>query len=137
MNETFKIVPLIRGLCGAAVGGLIGYYVFDWILDQGFYAMVLSGALLGVGFGLASREISVINGVVSGGLALGLGLFVEWKNFPFIKDESIGYFLSHVHQLKPITLIMIGLGVFIAFMAGVGRKPMRESHSHDDSTEDE
>jgi hypothetical protein len=135
MNDSLKIFPLLRGLCGAAVGGLIGYFVFGWIIQQGFYAMVLPGAVLGMGYGLASRARSAVGGIISGVLALAFGLFMEWKHFPFVKDDSFGYFISHVHQLKPITLIMIVLGAFIAFWFGVGRDSIRQSNTRDDSTE--
>jgi hypothetical protein len=137
MNESFKIVPLIRGLCGATIGGLIGYYVFDWILDQRFYAMVLPGACLGMGFGLASRERSTVCGIVSGLLGLAFGLFMEWQFFPFKKDGSLEYFLQNIHQLKPITLMMIGLGGLIAFWFGVGRESVVKSKPNDSSSEEE
>lgn len=96
--------------------------------------MVLPGAVLGMGFGLASREYSKFCGIVSGLLAVGFGLFMEWKHFPFIKDESFGYFITHVHQLKPISLIMIGLGGLIAFWFGVGRETRTPGESRDAST---
>jgi hypothetical protein len=48
-------------------------------------------------------------------LALGFGLFSEWRFSLFVRDESLGYFLSHVHQLRPITLIMLAVGAFIGF----------------------
>lgn len=137
MNDSFNVAPLIRGLCGAAVGGVAGYYLFEWILRQDFYAMVIPGAALGMGFGLASREQSAVCGVVSGLLGLGFGLFVEWKHFPFLKDGSFGYFLQNVHQLKPITLVMIGLGGFVAFWFGVGRERFGPTQSREQSSEND
>lgn len=101
-------------LGGALLGGLIGYFAFFWIARQGFYAMVLPGGLLGLGAGYAKNR-SIAIAVVCGIAALVLGLFTEWQFAPFIKDGSLGYFLSHVHELKPITLLMIGLGGAIGF----------------------
>jgi hypothetical protein len=42
------VVHLLRGLVGAVVGGVTGYYAFGWALSQGYYAMVVPGALLGL-----------------------------------------------------------------------------------------
>ena len=51
-----------------------------------------------------------------GGLsALLLGLFTEWRFFPFKADDSFRYFLRNVHELKPITLLMIAAGTAIGF----------------------
>ena len=101
-------------LLGAALGGLLGYVGFFWIVQQGFYGLILPGGLLGIGAGLfkgGSRYISVVCGL----LALALGCFTEWRFAPFVADDSVGYFVAHMHQLKPITLIMIGAGTLIGF----------------------
>jgi hypothetical protein len=101
-------------LGGAAIGGVLGYFAFFWIANQGLYGMIIPGGLLGLGAGIAKNR-SIIVAVVCGVLAIGLGLFTEWQFAPFKKDDSLGYFLAHVHELKPITLIMIAVGAAIAF----------------------
>ncbi len=101
-------------LVGAIVGGLVGHFAFLWILKQGLYAMVLPGGLLGLGAGWTrntSRGLAITCGV----MALGLGLFSEWKAFPFNADDSFSFFLAHVGKLKHITLLMIGVGSAIGF----------------------
>ena len=103
-------VNLALGFAGAAVGGMLGYFAFGWLAQQGFYAVALPGVLLGVGAGLLSKRRSTTLAVVCGIAALALGVFAEWKHFPFIKDASFGYFLSHLSDLKPVTLLMIALG---------------------------
>jgi hypothetical protein len=108
-------------LGGATVGGLIGYFGFLWIAQQGFYALVLPGGLVGMGAGLF-RNRSVPICVICGILALGLGLLAEWQFAPFIKNGSLGYFLTHVHQLRALTLIMIAAGTFIGFWAPYNRR---------------
>ncbi len=101
-------------LLGAAVGGLVGYAAFFWLVRQGLYGLIVPGGLLGLGAGIFKcRSMAVA--VSCGVLALGLGLVTEWRFEPFIADDSLGYFLSHVHQLRPMTLIMIGIGAFIGF----------------------
>ena len=39
------------GIVGAVAGGVAGYFVFFWIAQQGFYAIMLPGAAVGLGCG--------------------------------------------------------------------------------------
>jgi hypothetical protein len=81
---------------------------------RGLYGLALPGGLLGLGAGIFKTRSKAIV-VVCGLLALALGFFTEWCYAPFVTDGSLGYFLSHVHQLSPLTLIMIGAGALIGF----------------------
>jgi hypothetical protein len=101
-------------LLGGLVGGTVGYFLFFWIAGQGFYGLILPGGLLGLGAGV-SRATSRLLPAVCGILALLLGLLTEWRFAPFAADGSLGYFLSHIHQLKPLTLLLIGAGGLIGF----------------------
>ncbi len=101
-------------LLGAAAGGLLGYLAFFWIAKQGFYGLILPGGLLGVGAG-AFKNRSIAVSVICGLSAIALGLFAEWRFAPFVKDASLGYFLSHAPDLKPVTLMMIAAGGIIGF----------------------
>ena len=110
-------------LMGAVAGGLVGYFGFFWIARQGFYALVLPGGLLGAGAGLfANRSTAVCIGC--GLMALALGLLAEWQFAPFISDGSLGYFVGHLYQLRPITLIMIAAGAVIGFWAPFRRRQL-------------
>jgi len=104
----------VLALVAGTIGGVLGYFGFIWIARQGFYAIMLPGALVGFGASLFKSKSTVVC-VLCGFLALDFGLFSEWRFAPFIRDGSLGYFLSHVHQLKPITLVMIAAGVLIGF----------------------
>ena len=107
-----KQAALVLG--GAVLGGLVGYFGFFWLTRQGFYGLVLPGGLLGMGAGIAtchSRWPSVVCGVS----ALALSLFTRWQFGHFDADVSFGYFLSHVYQLSPVTLLMIAAGTAIGF----------------------
>ena len=42
-------------------------------------------------------------------------LYTEWKFAPFLKDESLSYFLFHIHEKAPIKLLMIAIGTGIGF----------------------
>jgi hypothetical protein len=101
-------------LCGAIAGGLLGYLAFFWIADQGFYGLILPGGLLGLGAGITKHR-SVPLAVACGVAALALGLFTEWRFAPFNIDGSLGYFLLHAGELKPVTLLMIAVGGAIGF----------------------
>lgn len=113
-----KQIALVLG--GAVLGGLVGYFAFGWLVNQGFYGLVLPGGLVGLGAGLSSCR-SRWPSVVCGVLALAAGLVTEWRFFPFVvnektgADDTLGYFLSHLHRLKPITLLMLAAGTAIGF----------------------
>ena len=100
---------------------MVGYYVFIWIARQGFSALMVPGAFLGIGAGWAARGRSVPLGVVCGILALALGIFSEWRTAPFAADSSLAYFLTHLDKLQPITLIMIAVGSFFGYTSALRR----------------
>ena len=99
---------------GAVVGGAIGYFGFMWLGSQGFYAMVLPGGMIGIGAGLGKSK-SIVPAILCAIAAIALGLFADWKFEPFVDDGSFGYYLRHITDLSAVTLIMIAVGVVIAF----------------------
>jgi hypothetical protein len=104
----------LLALAGEAAGGAFGYFGFFWIAEQGFYALVLPGGLLGLGAGVfKNRSVGVA--VVCGLAAIALGLFTEYRFAPCEDDDSLVYFLAHIPDLEPITLIMIAVGGLIGF----------------------
>ena len=121
MNNKLSPANVIISLFGAIVGGTLGYYLFFFIARQGLYALVLPGALLGLGCGLLLRKKSVVIGVICGFSALLLGLVIEWRFAPFIRDGSFNYFITHVHKLRSMTLFMIAVGAVMGFWLGQGR----------------
>ena len=108
MKRTFLV------LAGAALGGVLGYFAFFWMAAQNFYGLILPGGLLGLGAGVAQNRSTWL-AVVCGLLATALGLFTEWRFSPFTKDDSLNYFLLHVHDLQPVTLLMVGAGGVMGF----------------------
>ena len=121
MSGTKNSARLVLGVIGAIAGGAIGYFAFFFIAQQGFYAMVLPGAILGLGCGWLSGIKSNLLGVVCAISAVCLGLFTEWRYAPFLADDSLAYFMTHLQELKPITLIMIGFGGLFGYWFGMGR----------------
>ena len=132
MDEKVRKVNWPLGVVGAVLGGVAGYFVFFWIVGQGFYALILPGATVGLGCGALSRGRSHALGVVCGLLAVLVGLLAEWRLAPFAADESLGYFLKHLHQLQPITIIMIAVGAVLAYWMGMGRAGSRCEYRMDD-----
>jgi len=108
----FKSDALV--LLGALIGGLAGYFLFHFLINQGFYGLMLPGGVLGIGAGVFKTPNKYVS-VVCGVMAAALGLVAEWSAFPFKADESLAYFLSHFYDLKPATLIMIAIGAGVGF----------------------
>ena len=112
------VMDLIPGLVGATIGGVVGYFAFDWAFSQQLRAGVIPGAFVGLGGGLLSSNRSVIRGVMCSIGALGVGLFADWKHFPMVADKSFGYLVTHVFEKPPLVLIMLALGTFLGFRWG-------------------
>ena len=113
-------VAMFRGVVGAFLGGLIGYFVTYWLGTQGYYTVIIPGALLGLGCGLASRVHSIPLGAFSGIAGLGLGIIAEWRIFSFHQD-NFGEFLKGFGDLGIPTYLMLVFGTVMAFWFGRGR----------------
>ena len=126
------LVSNLLGLVGAVIGGTVGFYTVDWLRGQHLYGLIIPGAFLGLGCSLLAQHPSTIRGIVCGVAALGLGLYTEWSFWPFNADESLSYFLKNVSSLKPVTLLMIGIGAIVAYWvagdAGVPGYSVRRSY---------
>ncbi|MCH8839609.1 MAG: hypothetical protein IH831_02840, partial [Planctomycetes bacterium] len=118
MSGNINITNWLLGIVGGIVGGALGYLAFFLMARQGVYAIVLPGALLGLGCRFLSGFKSYALGVASGLLALLLGFFAEWRFAPFIADGSFAYFITHALNLKTMTLVMIAIGSFFGFWFG-------------------
>jgi hypothetical protein len=112
---------LIRGLVGAIAGAVAGFFAFQWMASQGFYAMVLPGALMGLGCGYASGRQSKLLGGLCAISAIPVGLLCEALVMPFVADKSLGFFFSHLGELSTVTWLMIGAGAIMSYWFGVGR----------------
>lgn len=96
-----------------ALGGIAGYFAFFWIVTQGFYALVLPGALVGLAAShFKSRSIVVC--VACGLMALAFGLCAQWKFSP-LRGESFLHYLTQIHRLGSISIIMIAAGTVMGF----------------------
>ncbi|MBN2023883.1 MAG: hypothetical protein JW809_13960 [Pirellulales bacterium] len=131
MGQKTNFRRYARGLVGAAIGGLLGLFLRWWLLRfelgpvglPGRYldALVLPGALAGLGCGLLSGGRSWVLAVLCGLGGLGLGIVSEWKSFPFVANGSPIYFVIHLHRVRTVAKIMIVLGAAFGFWFGLGR----------------
>jgi hypothetical protein len=112
---------LLLGLIGAAIGGWLGFEIFFWILAQGFYALAIPAALLGLGAGLCARRRSRLLSLLCGIAGLGLGIYIQWRISPLDADGSFSYFVQHLHHLPQLTLIMLAIGTAAAAFLALGR----------------
>lgn len=103
------------GLVGAVLGGVLGHRIFVWLYQQGFYGLMIPGALLGLGCNLFSSRPSKARGVACGIAGVVLGLYSQYV---FQGTKTFGYLVAHVYELTPITLIMIAAGGGFAFWLG-------------------
>src|SRR4051812_35547317 len=79
-------LAIARGLLGMAVGGALGTVLFHFALRNGFYAIVLPGALAGIFCSGFMDRRYVPMGIVCALFCAALTLGIEWKYFPFRKD---------------------------------------------------
>lgn len=110
------------GILGAALGAIAAWFIYNWAYDQGFYALALPGAAVGLGFSALSRRTMIAGGIFCAVVSFFLTAACEWNNSPFDSDQSFTYFLANIHNVdSQMTLVMIGLGVLMAFWFGRGR----------------
>jgi hypothetical protein len=124
-KRRMKSLHLVRAIGGATAGAIAGYMAFAWLVDHGLYALAVPGAALGLGCRLSTGQRSLTTGIACGILAVLLGVYIEWRFFPFLNDDSLGYFLSHLHELKPLTLLMIAAGGLFGGYLGWGSHPRK------------
>jgi hypothetical protein len=120
MSDPSRKPNILLGLVGAAIGGVVGFYVFRWILNQGFYALIIPPALLGLGAGYCARGRSVPLAIICGFAGLALALFTEWRCVPFIADDGFTFFITHIFSKNRVTLIMIVIGTIASYRLALG-----------------
>ena len=114
-----QITSNLLGLVGAVAGGVLGYYIFLWLVHQGFYGLMIPGGMLGLGCGLLSQHRSLIRGALCAVAGLVLGMYAEW-HFEWFRapNDNFAYLVTHIHQKGPVTLLMLALGALLCVLAG-------------------
>jgi hypothetical protein len=103
------------GCVGALVGVAIGAVVTRMGMSAGVYALIVVGPLAGFTARALARRGDVLLGVMVGAIAALGGLWTEWWLQPFIVDNSLGYFVTHLGSIRPFDLLIIGVGAVVAF----------------------
>ena len=112
---------MIQGVAGALAGAGIGFVIFTLLIKHvGVYAMAIPGAMVGLACGYASRQRSLVLGIACALIACATMIFAEWWNFPFQKDESLGFFLKNLGKLSSLFWLSLLLGGGLAFWFGQG-----------------
>jgi hypothetical protein len=120
MNAQQRWFGYLRGLAGGIAGGVAGYFLFWLVLRHGYYALALPAALLGLACGFASRMSSNLLGAVCAVAGIGLAVYIEWQRRPFIVDESLAYFVTHLQNVQGMSQFMIALSGVFGFWFGRG-----------------
>ena len=108
-------------IVGTLAGAAIGAWAFSWLLKHGLYAIMLPGILAGLGGGYPLKRRLIFMGAFAAVVGIAAMIFAEWSNRPFAKDESLAFFLAHLHHLKRAAILMMVLGAGAAFWFGMGR----------------
>jgi hypothetical protein len=110
------LISNLLGLVGATLGGVAGFYVYRWILNQGFIGGMIPGAFLGLGCSLLARHPSIPRGVVCGVAGLVLGFFTDW--YTTITKQTFWEYLLDMKSINQVILLTIAIGTLIAFWLG-------------------
>ena len=127
MND-YPIKNLIFGLIGAAIGAVVGYYLTDYARQQGLVALVIPGAAVGLGFGLAARWRHFSFGIIGAVLALTASLFTHWKAF-FKEGVTLSEYFGQLGTESPIIWLMLACGVWLGYSWAHGRPQRYRSES--------
>lgn len=121
MSQSPNGSQIVLGVVGAIIGAAVGGFAFLFAFREGFYLLAFPGAAIGIGCGLLSKTRAVPLAIICGVIAFPLSILLEWRVRPFRADASLNYFLTHLHQLTSMTMIMVVLGVVFAVWFGLGR----------------
>ncbi len=108
-------------ILGTWAGAALGVLAFWGLYSNGFYAIMLPGLLSGLGGGYPLKRTSITVGLIAAVVSGITMLLTEWWFRPFVKDESLTFFLTHLNHLNGAAILMMVLGVAAAFWFGMGR----------------
>ena len=103
---------------GAMVGAGVGGFLAGLASHAGFYAVIIVGITTGFGAVLIGRRHDLVIGIMAGVIALVGSLLTEWWLYPFIADDSLGYFVQHLGDLRGFSMLVHGVGAVCAFYIG-------------------
>jgi uncharacterized membrane protein YuzA (DUF378 family) len=87
-KATNAIRDVALGAVGGLLGGCLGFFGFSLIAREGFYAIALPGALVGLGCGCLSGRKSLFLGILCAVFGLLVGIVAAWRFAPFERQEA-------------------------------------------------
>jgi hypothetical protein len=124
-ENRFDSAAIVRGAAGALLGALAGSAMFVGLLKIGLYALIIPGALAGMGGAWMSRVHSRLVGVLCIVIGAAATILCEWSQFPFVADDSLIYFVTHINTLRSMAMLLGGLGIVLAYAYGKGSASIR------------
>ncbi len=137
----------VRGISGGVIAGALGAAIYWFLLTRGIHAPILVPGVIGLGCGLgfaAKRDWRM--GAISAAMAVIVTLVIDivWY-LQHVRDGSVTYYLTHLHQLNPIYLagvriplwVVYGIGAALAFWFGLGREYLGKAQSSPPPSEPE
>lgn len=116
-----RLLEFVPGLVGGVVGGVGGYLLVAYLIrSQGLWVPILPGAFAGLACGQTSSIYSKRRGVVMAIFVALLIVYTQWKLFnpPFAFDGSLQAYAMHLHELPPLTLIVMAVNVVLGYWWG-------------------
>jgi hypothetical protein len=105
------------GCIGAIAGAAVGAYVAKLGFRAGIYALIAVGPLAGLGTRAAVLFLRAkgdwILALMVGAIALVAGIWTEWMCMPFQIDDSLPYFITHLHQVYAFHLLIVCIGAVV------------------------
>lgn len=111
-------ISWILGLLGAALGGLAGYFLFQYAWSYGYYAPVLSGGMVGVGAGLLGRHQSILRGLLCAIAGIVLGYYCDYRITLLPHFDTFLAYLAAFAKHSTSTNILTILGGLVAYWFG-------------------
>ena len=116
-----RLVEFVPGLLAGLVGGCAGYFLVAYLMaSHGLWVPILPGAFAGLACGQLSPVASRRRGLLNALFVVGLVVYAQWKLFspPFRFDGTLRDYALHLHLLPPITLLVMGINVVVAYWWG-------------------
>jgi len=117
------VMQYVRGAVGGATGGALGWVLSLALIRWGVLSTMLPGLLMGMGCGWLSGTRSHVLGVAAGVASFAISVVATWQIAPFIVDDSLHFFVMHLHKLPLMWLLMIVLSGVCGYWFGLGRRP--------------
>lgn len=125
-NGRKLLVSTCYGILAGAIGGTLGALIYNYAASYGLDMQVLPGAAIGLPAGIAASRNTpgrkhLVLASICAVSAFCLSVYLEWANFPFVADDSLGYFVAHLLDLSPMRLVLLALSAGLGFWFGMGR----------------